>query len=179
MAVVKDETKVSVDLVTVQETWEIKATVIRATKMSNFSRNIAAKLVEKRCCTFYIPHTTCLSTKKCVDFVSESRTDLYCLQNAAEVWDIFLLQDRLYVGCIYAQHRFSTSFTAMLRDKLDVFVARKYCSLRWLVLYCITFVPVRASCAKYLTSTSASAFSLSRTGLICDLMVLQVKMQWI
>ena len=42
-----------------------KATVIRATKtyVSNLSRNIAAKLVEKRCCALYIPHTTCLATK--------------------------------------------------------------------------------------------------------------------
>ena len=58
----------------------IKATVIGATKTSNLSRNIAAKLVEKRCCAFYIPHTTCLATKKMccklLQRVAESRGPL-------------------------------------------------------------------------------------------------------
>ena len=128
MAVVKDETKVSVDLVTVQETWEIKATVIRATKMFNFSRNIAAKLVEKRCCTFYIPHTTCLSTKKCVDFVAESRTDLYCLQNAAETCDTFFC---CKTGCTW------DVFTRNIAFQL---VSQQCCATSWTFLLLVNTV---------------------------------------
>ena len=70
-----------------------KATVIRATKTSNLSRNIAAKLVEKRCCAFYISDTTCLATKK-------SRGPFYFLKHAAATCNtFFLLRDKLCLGC--------------------------------------------------------------------------------
>ena len=83
-------------------------------------------VVEKRCCAFYIPRTTCLETKKkCVDFVAESRGSFYFLQHAAATCNTFFC---CKTGCAWecktGQHRFSTSFAAILRDKLDVFVAR-------------------------------------------------------
>ena len=89
-----------------------KATVIRATKTSNLSRNIAAKLVEKRCCAFYIPHTTCLATKKMccklLQRVAESRTDLYFLQHAAATCNtFFLLRDKL---CVWDVKRAASLF---------------------------------------------------------------------
>ena len=42
---------------------EQSVTVIRVTKTSNLSCNIAAKLVEQRWSAFYIPHTTCPHNK--------------------------------------------------------------------------------------------------------------------
>ena len=83
----------------------LKATVIRATKTSNLCRNIAAKLVEKRFCAFYIPRTTSLAAKKlmCCKLmlrsVSESRGPFYFLHQKNQHIHIFLLPDRLCVGC--------------------------------------------------------------------------------
>ena len=105
----------------------LKAMVIRATKTSSLSRNIAAKLVEKRCCAFYTPTRNLSCNKKMccklLQRVAESRTNLYFLQQNQHFF--FLFRDRLCVGCKTHNIAFRLlSFAAILRDKLDAFVAR-------------------------------------------------------
>ena len=58
--------------------------------------------------------------------VSQQKNVLILLQKVerTSTLHIFFVVRQVVRGMYNAQHRFSTSFAAMLRDKLDIFVAR-------------------------------------------------------